>query len=341
MNKSLSLDSFWLQNSIIPSFLLKDIPLLFCTSNSDLSEQSNRFKFRAVVDQFPLVNGHLNIRPTRKIKSLFDLSKTDWLDFFIFLKSLQADIQKSNPFNLRQNYRELLKEPVNATSELLLKRAMECGVMKPFNTNSFTLAINEGTDSGRLHDSLQMHFIPRNHGDISDPRGGIRRMYLHSNSPSREISELMGGQTLRSIKNFLLLKDENHWKTRLETSPCNPGHLQIVLKRTVGSLAEVTASEWMSLYKALSDIPKILSSVDLTRSYDHLLDQYFNFIYPALLVRALHNASKIKETSSYTVAVNFGVAAGGESGKLIIDIIPRFKGDLPECRGGFRRMFYS
>lgn len=41
--------------------------------------------------------------------------------------------------------------------------------------DGWTIGINEGRAAGRSIDHLHVHLIPRHHGDVPDPRGGIRQ----------------------------------------------------------------------------------------------------------------------------------------------------------------------
>ena len=166
-------------------------------------------------------------------------------------------------------------------------------------------------------------------------------MFLHDNLPSREVSELLSGQGIKSLRNLLLIKYHNYWYSRLETSPCAPGHLQIVLKRNIFSLKDLTLAEWLEIHSILMNAPDFIRTINLEKSYERALDEYYGLTHPALLIKALHNISKIKTTDSYTIAVNYGATAGSEAGQLVLDIIPRYKGDVPEPKGGFRKMFFE
>lgn len=41
--------------------------------------------------------------------------------------------------------------------------------------DAWTIGINDGRAAGRSIDHVHVHLIPRHHGDVADPRGGIRR----------------------------------------------------------------------------------------------------------------------------------------------------------------------
>jgi diadenosine tetraphosphate (Ap4A) HIT family hydrolase len=41
--------------------------------------------------------------------------------------------------------------------------------------DGWTVGINDGAAAGRSIDHLHVHLIPRHHGDVPDPRGGVRQ----------------------------------------------------------------------------------------------------------------------------------------------------------------------
>jgi diadenosine tetraphosphate (Ap4A) HIT family hydrolase len=43
-----------------------------------------------------------------------------------------------------------------------------------YNPDSFNIGINDGPAAGQTVPHLHMHLIPRFHGDVPDPRGGVR-----------------------------------------------------------------------------------------------------------------------------------------------------------------------
>lgn len=57
----------------------------------------------------------------------------------------------------------------------VLAYARELVAMRFGEPDGWTVGINDGTAAGRSIDHLHVHLIPRHHGDVPDPRGGIRR----------------------------------------------------------------------------------------------------------------------------------------------------------------------
>lgn len=53
-------------------------------------------------------------------------------------------------------------------------RDLVCGRLAEL-PDGWTIGINEGKAAGRSIDHVHVHLIPRHHGDVPDPRGGIRQ----------------------------------------------------------------------------------------------------------------------------------------------------------------------
>lgn len=89
--------------------------------------------------------------------------------------------------------------------------------------------------------------------------------------------------------------------------PVSPGHTLIIPKRHIASVFEATAGEWM----------EFLVLLDLAR---HELDEELR-------------------PDGYNIGINDGSAAGQTVPHLHLHLIPRFRGDQPDPRGGVRWIF--
>ncbi len=90
----------------------------------------------------------------------------------------------------------------------------------------------------------------------------------------------------------------------LDTHPVNPGHVLIVPRRHVASLFDSTAAEREKLLSLADEARRILAE-------KHAPDG-FNF------------------------GINDGAAAGQSVPHLHLHLIPRYRGDVPDPRGGVR-----
>ncbi|WP_324192740.1 HIT domain-containing protein [Nocardia transvalensis] len=94
-------------------------------------------------NNYPASAGHLEIVPFRHVLSFFDLTDDEAHDLHH------------------------------------LARRMKTYLDHQLHPDGYTLGVNDGTAAGRSVPHLHIHIIPRWHGDVPDPRGGIRRIFPH------------------------------------------------------------------------------------------------------------------------------------------------------------------
>lgn len=104
----------------------------------------------------------------------------------------------------------------------------------------------------------------------------------------------------------ILMRDALAYVVR-DSFPVSPGHTLIILKRHVGSLFETTNEERVSMF-------------DLMKQAKDLLDT------------ELH-------PDAYNIGLNDGAAAGQTISHLHWHLMPRYKGDSKDARGGVRWIF--
>lgn len=94
----------------------------------------------AFEDQYPVSPGHVLVVPRRHVSGVFDLDRDEQLDLWGLLAGVQAGLHR---------------------------RAAPDG---------FNVGINVGRAAGQTVEHAHVHLIPRYHGDVEDPRGGVRRV---------------------------------------------------------------------------------------------------------------------------------------------------------------------
>ncbi|WP_329390138.1 HIT family protein [Streptomyces sp. NBC_01716] len=87
------------------------------------------------LDNYPSADGHMEVVPKRHMESFFDLTSAEVDDVY----TLACDARAHVP-----------------------------------DADGWTIGINEGRAAGRTIDHVHVHLIPRRHGDVADPRGGVR-----------------------------------------------------------------------------------------------------------------------------------------------------------------------
>ncbi|MEX3856413.1 HIT family protein [Paraburkholderia sp. BR10923] len=106
------------------------------------------------------------------------------------------------------------------------------------------------------------------------------------------------------ISSSRIVGENEHAFWILDGYPISPGHSLVIPKRHVGSFFEVTRDERDCLF--------------------------------ALLDEAKDTAVRSYRPDGFNIGINDGPAAGQTVPHLRIHLIPRFKGDLPDPRGGVR-----
>ncbi|MEV6547957.1 HIT domain-containing protein [Streptomyces sp. NPDC051597] len=127
-----------------------DAPCLFCRrddpdANWIIAENGTCF---ARWDNYPATPGHAEIVPKRHVESFFDLTPYEITDAHRLLSTVRKMIDTQH------------------------------------RPDGYTIGINEGQAAGRTIHHLHIHLIPRRHGDVPDPRGGIRRV-IPGDDPDR------------------------------------------------------------------------------------------------------------------------------------------------------------
>lgn len=94
----------------------------------------------AFYDSFPVSEGHTLIIPKRHAEAYFDLTDEE-------MKAI---------FNLSQAVKKILEEK--------------------YHPDAYNIGFNAGVDAGQTVMHCHMHIIPRYHGDVDNPRGGVRKI---------------------------------------------------------------------------------------------------------------------------------------------------------------------
>jgi diadenosine tetraphosphate (Ap4A) HIT family hydrolase len=92
-----------------------------------------------------------------------------------------------------------------------------------------------------------------------------------------------------------------------DTLPVSPGHTLILPKRHIAGIFEATKEEVAALWEAVQE------------ARDNVLKEF--------------------SPDGFNIGINDGLASGQTILHLHIHIIPRYKGDMPDPRGGVRWIF--
>jgi diadenosine tetraphosphate (Ap4A) HIT family hydrolase len=127
-----------------------------------------------------------------------------------------------------------------------------------------------------------------------------------------------------------------------DTHPVNPGHALIVPRRHVVSLFDLIETEQADYFDAVGGVKAAIEATDLKDLYlsmlgrDDLKDRPKEHIETVLRLDFLGN-----KPDAYTVGNNDGREAGRSIDHLHIILLPRYRGDVEDPKGGIRNVIPS
>jgi len=111
----------------------------FCDVDASRIQLENEVGI-AILDAFPVSEGHLLVVPKKHVASLYDLPTNEQAALW----QLVSEVRKH--------------------------------IFQTFHPDGFNIGINDGQAAGQTVMHAHIHVIPRRIGDDPDPRGGIRRV---------------------------------------------------------------------------------------------------------------------------------------------------------------------
>ena len=110
----------------------------FCSLSADVDIVCETQTCVVFYDKYPVSPGHTLIIPKRHVSSYFDLSPQERQDMDTMLQSV--------------------------------KRMLD----KRYHPDGYNIGINVNEAAGQTVFHVHMHLIPRYHGDVPNPKGGVR-----------------------------------------------------------------------------------------------------------------------------------------------------------------------
>jgi histidine triad (HIT) family protein len=127
-----------------------------------------------------------------------------------------------------------------------------------------------------------------------------------------------------------------------DTNPVNPGHALVIPRRHVVSVFDLNETEQADYFDAIRSVRHVIETTDLTDLYgemlnrDYLKDRPKDHIEAVLQLPFLGN-----KPDAYTVGNNDGREAGRSIDHLHVILLPRYRGDVENPRGGIRNVIPS
>jgi ATP adenylyltransferase len=120
------------------SYKDRELTCLFCKIGTERIIDQNALCF-AIRDAYPVSLHHTLIIPKRHVANLFELYQPELNAIHALLREMEMEIR-----NIDQQ------------------------------VTAFNMGINIGNDAGQTVFHMHVHLIPRRHGDVKNPRGGVR-----------------------------------------------------------------------------------------------------------------------------------------------------------------------
>jgi ATP adenylyltransferase len=126
-----------------------------------------------------------------------------------------------------------------------------------------------------------------------------------------------------------------------DINPATPGHVLLLPRRHVQYMHELTTGEQQALIAAVIHTKDLISHLDLRAVYRRLASTFAGQTSETYLRQALESVEALdgRPPDSFNDGLNDGPAAGQTIPHLHWHIMPRWRGDTPDPRGGIRHMF--
>lgn len=135
-----------------------------------------------------------------------------------------------------------------------------------------------------------------------------------------------------------IIYESEYFFAQFDKFPVNPGHAEVVPKRHIASLLDLTREEWKNLQPVISDVVKIIETTNFEELYQRFVNENLNDKSVDFCKKMLDHIGIHKKPDAYNFGVNEGEAAGRTIHHLHIHVIPRFWGDVEDYVGGVRHV---
>lgn len=137
-----------------------------------------------------------------------------------------------------------------------------------------------------------------------------------------------------------LIIENDLFRARWDQIPLRPGHAEVVPKRHVQLFEELTEEEMQKLLLFARDVIAIIKRVDLLAGeYERLIEHANDYVRPHLEKAKEQACALTIPPTAFNHGINDGVDGGQTIPHLHYHLIPRWKGDVENPRGGIRLMF--
>jgi len=135
-----------------------------------------------------------------------------------------------------------------------------------------------------------------------------------------------------------IIFENNYFYSQFDKFPVAPGHVEVIPKKHLVSLFDLSRKEWEALFPAIKETVKIIESADFKKLYTDLLKDPLNKKSKWFCEKMLSHIGIEGKPDGYNIGNNEGEAAGKTINHLHIHIIPRYFGDVKNPSGGIRHI---
>ncbi len=135
-----------------------------------------------------------------------------------------------------------------------------------------------------------------------------------------------------------IIYEDTYFFAQFDKFPVTPGHTEIIPKRHIASLFELSNTEWIHLQTTIEKVIQIIEKSNFEKIYKNFIAEPLNKNSIAFCEKMLKHDFLTKKPDAYNIGINEGEAAGRTVPHLHIHIIPRFQGDVKNPIGGIRNI---
>ena len=151
----------------------------FCTSIQnhemlDLIDELETELFIAAWDANPITPGHMLIIPKRHAQFMKDLSQAEQTTLIPTVIQAKQYLLTADLVSI---YNAILPQKIGTKSEDFLRLALKKLHATHRSPDNFNDGLNDGPAAGQTVPHFHWHIMPRWHGDVEGPQGGIRHMF--------------------------------------------------------------------------------------------------------------------------------------------------------------------
>lgn len=130
--------------------------------------------WRARWDRYPATPGHVEVTPKRHVQYLEQLTDDELGSMMHFAREVMGTIRETDLVGV---YDALLSMSTDK-NRALIEGALTALRERPGKPDAFNFGINDGPEAGQSIHHIHLHLMPRWVGDMENPRGGVRNLFV-------------------------------------------------------------------------------------------------------------------------------------------------------------------